>query len=147
MEVILQQFVENLGKPGDVVKVRAGFARNYLIPRGLAAPATPKHVRKMQHVRRGIESAAKKALEAARALAAKIGEKPIPLKVKVGEQGKLYGSVTVRDIEEALGAGGITVDRRAIHLPEPIKALGDQTVEIRLHPEVTARATISVVAQ
>ena len=144
MKLILREDVENLGKGGELVEVRPGYGRNFLIPRGLAVLANARNVRELEHQRKVAEAKAAKLKQSAEAVAKRLAETPVTLVRKVGEQDKLYGSVTAIDIAEALQAQGVQIDRRAIHLPEPIKALGDFEVEVRLHSEVVAKVKLSV---
>src|SRR5512143_506545 len=139
MKVILREDVENLGKSGDLVTVKDGFGRNYLLPRKLAVLASEQNIRQLDHEKAVIAARQAKLKGAAEEQAKKIGSLQVTIRRKVGEQDKLYGSVTALDIAEALSAQGQKVDRRAIHLPEPIKALGQYEVELKLHREVTAK--------
>lgn len=146
MEVILQSSVDKLGKAGEVVKVADGFGRNYLIPKGLALPATQRHLGKLNHDRRVAGARARKLLIEAEGLASRVAETTVRITAKVGEQGKLFGAVTTKDIQEALKRKGIVVDRRSIALAEPIKNAGDAVVDIRIHPDLPpAKLNLSVV--
>ncbi len=147
MEVILQKDVEKVGRAGEIVKVRMGFARNYLLPRGLAVLATKRSVRQVEHLRKSAEAKAQRVLRDVQELAKKIEQAEIQLKVKVGDQGKLFGSITSKDLEEALQKAGITVDRKAILLEEPAKSVGAYTADVRLHTDVTAKLKFWVVAE
>ncbi len=147
MKVILREDVENLGRGGEVVDVKPGYGRNFLLPRGLAVAANPKNVRELEHQRQIATAKAAKMKASAEAVAKRLADTPVTLKRKVGEQEKLYGSVTALDVAEALAAQGHKVDRRHIHLPDPIKALGSYDVEIRLHSAVTAKIKVEVVAE
>lgn len=148
MKVILQREVENLGSPGDVVEVRDGYARNFLLPRGLATRATKGTLRHAERARTAREARAVRELEEARALAARIGKTPVRVTTQAGEDGRLFGSVTAQHIAEALSRTlGETVDRRRIHLEEPIRSTGTHEVQVHLHPEVDASLTVDVVGE
>jgi len=147
MKVILREEVDNLGKIGAVVKVADGYARNFLIPRGYAVLASDKNVRAMEHEKRIAEAKAKKVYESAKLQAEKVEAVQLSFKAKVGEEDKLFGSITVMDIAEALAAKGVEVDRRKISLAEPIKRLGEHTAEIKLGQDVTAKIRITVEAE
>ena len=147
MDVILLERVEKLGAIGDVVKVKDGFARNYLLPRKLAVLATEQNVRQLEHERAVLSVRNIKLKGAAEEQAKKLGAVKVTIRRKVGEQDKLYGSVTVLDIAEALAAQGQTVDRRQLHLADPIKATGQYDVELRLHRDVTAKIKVEVAAE
>jgi large subunit ribosomal protein L9 len=144
MKVILREDVYNLGKSGDVVTVKDGYARNYLLPRNLAMLANESNVRQLQHEKAVIALRQQKLKNAAQELARKFEGASVKITRKVGEQDKLYGSVTALDIAEALAAANLKVDRRMIHLPEPIRSVGTFEVEIRLHREVTAKVAVTV---
>ncbi len=147
MKVILREDVEKLGKAGEVVKVADGFGRNYLIPRKLAVLADVRSMKTLEHDRRVIETRAKKARKSAEATASTLSAVAITLTAKAGEEGKLFGAVTSRDIAEALGKAGVTVDRKAIQLPEPIKQVGDYKVKVRVAAEIVPEISVSVVAE
>jgi len=144
MKVILREDVENLGKGGELVEVRAGYGRNFLIPRGLAVLANARNVRELEHQKRVADAKAVKLKHGAEALARRLADTPVTLQRKVGEQDKLYGSVTALDVVEALAARGLQIDRRAIDLPEPIKTVGDHEVKVKLHREVVGVARVKV---
>jgi len=147
MKLILREDVENLGKGGELVDVKPGFGRNYLLPRGLAVAANPKNVRELDHQKKIAEAKAAKAKASAEAVAKRLADTPVTLKRKVGEQDKLYGSVTALDVVEALAARGLQLDRRTIDLAEPIKTLGDFEVAVKLHREVIGKAKVKVEAE
>ncbi len=147
MKLILRQDVENLGKGGDLVEVRPGYGRNFLIPRGLAVLANPRNVRELEHQKKVAEAKAAKTKASAEALAKRLAETPLALKRKAGEQDKLFGSVTALDIAEALAARGLQIDRRSIALAEPIKTIGDFEVPVRLHREVAGVVKVKVEAE
>ena len=144
MKVILREDVINLGRSGEVVTVKDGYGRNYLLPRKLAVAANERNIRQLEH-EKGVISARQEKLKTGAQATAK-GLEAVQLKIhrKVGEQDKLYGSVTVLDIAEALAAKGHKVDRRTIHLPEPIRSVGNFDVEIRLHRDVAAKIKVEV---
>lgn len=147
MEVILKQDVENLGAAGELVSVKPGYARNYLIPQGLALRATEGNRRRLEEERRHTQRAEERERERAEALAEKLDGRSLTFTVMAGEEGRLYGSVTNVDIADALEREGLPVDRRTVLLDEPIKELGVYRVPIRLHPEVRPEVKIWVVAE
>jgi large subunit ribosomal protein L9 len=143
--VVLQENVDNLGASGEVVRVRPGYARNYLIPRGLAAPATPSNLARVDEIKRRAAVRSEQELAQARELANQLERTSVKLERAVGEENKMYGSVTGRDIEEAYAGAGLSIDRRKLQLAEPIKQLGLSEVPIRLHAEVEAVLRVEVV--
>ncbi|HEX3275464.1 MAG TPA: 50S ribosomal protein L9 [Gemmatimonadales bacterium] len=147
MDVILREDVRSLGKAGEMVRVKPGYARNYLLPQGLAFEATEGNKKRIaaETRARGVRSQAERA--EAEQVAARLGAVELTLTGKAGEEGKLFGSVTAQDIAEALAAKGHQVDRRRIELEHPIKTLGHHTVSIRVHPEVHAEVRVAVVAE
>lgn len=145
IRVVLQQDVDNLGAGGEVVQVRPGFARNYLIPRGLAMPATKGNLARVEDLKRQAATRAAEALEAAKQLKGKLEAISVKLERAVGEEAKMYGSVTGKDIEEAYAAQGLVIDRRKVQLAEPIKGLGLSEVKVKLHHDVTATLRVEVV--
>jgi large subunit ribosomal protein L9 len=147
INVILQQDVANLGKTGEVVRVRPGFARNFLIPNQLAASATTSNVNRLEHEKRQAAARNAKAKAAAQEIATKIGATPITLARKAGEEGKLFGSVTTKEIEAALAEKGVQVDRRKIQLAEPIKTTGAFELPVKLGYDVTATIKVEVTAK
>jgi len=147
MKVILIEDVDELGRAGEILNVKDGYGRNYLIPKKKALPATPDNVRRMDRVRRELEAARNKARADAERLAERIRSLSLTLSRKAGEGEKLFGSVTSMDIQRALKDEGIEVDRKRILLDEPIKSLGLFHVRVRLHPEVTAELKIWVVQE
>ncbi|MGK3985704.1 50S ribosomal protein L9 [Sorangium sp. So ce136] len=146
IHVVLTEDLHNVGKSGELVKVRPGFARNYLIPRGLAVGATAENVSRIEHEKRVAESRASKTRSEAEQLAGKLNQVKITISRPVGEGNKLYGSVTARDIEEALAAQGFSVDRRRIET-DTLKTLGAHPVVIRLAPSITASVEVTVAAK
>ncbi|HHN65352.1 MAG TPA: 50S ribosomal protein L9 [Nitrospirae bacterium] len=147
MKVILKEDIEGLGYMGDIVNVKDGYGRNYLIPKGLAVYANEKNVRELEHHKRIIAQKVRKIKFAAQTLAEKLSSKPVQIRMKAGEEDKLYGSVTNIDIEKALKEMGFDIDRRKIILEEPIKRLGEYTAKVKLHPEVVADLKIEVVKE
>lgn len=147
MKLILREDVENLGKGGEVVEVKPGYGRNFLLPRGLAVAANPKNVRELDHQKQIASAKAAKLKASAEAVAKRLADTPVVLKRKVGEQSKLFGSVTALDVAEALAARGLQLDRRAIDLAEPIKTTGDFEVPVKLHREVVGKAKVKVEAE
>lgn len=145
MKVILREDIYNLGKSGELVTVKPGFGRNYLLPRKLAVLASAANVRQLEHERKVIEAKQAKLKGVAQEAAKKLSDVKVSIARKVGEQDKLFGSVTALDIAEALASQGQKIDRRHIHLPEPIKATGSYDVEIRIHRDVQATVKVEVV--
>jgi large subunit ribosomal protein L9 len=147
MEIILRADVQHLGKIGEVVKVKDGYARNYLLPQGLAYPATEANKKKITYEgeRLAKQQAAEKS--AAETEATRLAEVHLTFEVKVGEEEKLYGSVTASDIQRKLEELGIKVDKRKIDLPEPIRELGEYNVGIKIHPEVRPEVRVTVVKE
>jgi len=145
MEVILRESIKALGKAGDVVKVANGYARNYLIPKQLAIHADKKNLKLLEGQRKRILSRAATLKNEFDALATKLSEIKLEIPMLVGEEGKLFGSVTSMDIEREITEKGYNIDRKKINLSEPIKAIGDYEIEIKLHSEVTAKVSLSVV--
>ena len=145
MRVILREEIEKLGGAGEVVSVRAGYGRNYLLPRGLAVLATEKDVARFEHDKRVIAARAAKQAKELGAQAEKLNQVSVSIPAQVGEGDRLYGSVTSRDIAEALKAQGVNVDAKKLQLPEPIKALGMTEVPLKLGPNVTASIKVWVV--
>ncbi|MER3421902.1 MAG: 50S ribosomal protein L9 [Nitrospiraceae bacterium] len=145
MKVILQENVEGVGHVGDLLDVADGFARNYLLPRKKAIEANTRNMKAFEHAKRVMAEKARKEKLAIEDYAKKISAVSLTMTVQAGKDDKLFGSVTVKDIAEALAERGFTVDRRKIQLAQPIKELGVVTVPIKLHPEVTATVSITVV--
>ena len=147
MKIILREDVPDLGSIGDVVSVKNGYARNYLIPRQLAVQANTKNLHQLEHQKRLIETHKSRVRKDAHTLAEDIEKISCTIPMLVGEQDKLFGSVTAKDIEEALAQEGINISRKRIVLEEPIKSLGVYTVDVRLHTQVTAKLKVWVVAK
>ena len=147
MKVILRQPVKGLGERGDVILVKDGYGRNYLIPRRLAWEADEKNIRRLKEEKRREEEKDEKILRSAFAFASKLDKISCTIPVKVGESEKIFGAVTSSDIREALLSKGIDVDKKDVLLDEPIKELGVYTVEVRVHPKVTGRVKVWVVKE
>jgi large subunit ribosomal protein L9 len=147
IQVVLQQDVDKVGKSGDLVRVRPGFARNYLLPRQLAVPATTAAVRRIEHDKSVALVKADKAKKEARSVADKVSALVITIAQKAGGDGRLFGSVTTKDIEAAVKAQGLAVDRKRIQLAEPIKSLGTYEIQVKLVSDVMATLKIEVVAR
>jgi large subunit ribosomal protein L9 len=147
MEVILKEDVANVGKIGEVVRVRDGYARNYLLPRGLVLLANKKNLKTFEHHKKVVADQKQKITREAQSVGETIGAVSLTIKMRVGEEGKLFGSVTNIQIEKALKAQGLTVDRRKIHLEEPIKVAGDYEVPIRMTADLTVPLKVSVIPE
>jgi large subunit ribosomal protein L9 len=147
MEVILREHVDNLGRRGDVVKVTPGYARNYLLPRKLALAVTENNKRQIDREKKLAEARDMEEKSAAEAVATRIGALDIQIARRVGENDTLYGSVTSQDIAQALKDKGFEIDRRKIVLADPIKALGETTVPVKIHRDVTAQVRVKVVGE
>ena len=147
MKVILTKDLDNLGRAGALVDVKTGYGRNYLLPRNLAVLATAKNIRQLDHQKSGILARAAKERQNMTAMAQKLSAIEVKFTRKVGEQNKLFGSVTSKDVHEQLAAQGYQIERRQVHLPEPLKEVGTHEVEVKLHPEVTAKVKVTVAAE
>jgi large subunit ribosomal protein L9 len=147
MEVILRETVENLGRRGEIVKVADGYARNYLLPRKLALPATEGNKKHVERERKIVEARESEEKGQAAATAARIAAVDIVITRRVGDTDALYGSVTSADIAEFLKSKGVEIDRRKLILPEPIKAIGEHDVPLKLHREVTVPLKVKVVKE
>jgi large subunit ribosomal protein L9 len=145
IEVILKEHVEHLGSRGEIVKVADGYARNFLFPRKLALAVTAENKRQIERERAKAEAREAEERDVAQALATRLEALDVSIARRVGEQDTLYGSVTSADIAEALQAQGFTVDRRKIGLADPIKSIGEHTIPVKLHREVTAQVKVKVV--
>jgi large subunit ribosomal protein L9 len=145
MHVLLQADVDNLGTGGEVVKVRPGFARNYLLPRGLAVPATTSNLARVEELKKAAAARKNEEIAAAQELAKKLEGSSVKIARSFGEEGKMYGSVTSKDIAEAFEKSGLTFDRKNIHLPEPLKTLGAFDVPVKLHSTVSINVKVEVV--
>jgi large subunit ribosomal protein L9 len=147
MEVILREHVDNLGRRGEIVKVADGYARNYLLPRKLALPATESNKKHVERERKKFDARESEEKAQAAAIGARLVSIDIAIARRVGETDQLYGSVTAADIAEFLKEKGFEVDRRKIILPEPLKAIGDHDVPLKLHREVTVPLKVRVVKE
>ena len=147
MEIILRQAIENLGSPGDVVKVKPGYARNYLLPHGLAYEATPGNLKRIQQERDRLDAAENARRSAASSIAERLEQVSLTFSARVGDEGKLFGSVTSGDIQQQLEAQGFHLEKRQVDLHEPIKALGVYRVPIRLHADVRPEVRVWVIKQ
>ena len=146
VQLILREDVHKLGLAGDLVEVKPGYARNFLIPQGKAMIATPSKVNELEHQKRMIEARLAKELKDVRAIAKKIGNLSLKVSAKAGEGGKLFGSVTTMQIAELLADRGFEIDRRKIALDEPIKTLGEHQVPIKIHRDVNIAVKVVVSA-
>lgn len=147
MKVILLEPVDNLGSIGDVVSVKDGYARNFLFPRQKAVIASSSELKQLETRRAKIDKEKARVLDESKALAARLAGVAISRAVRVGEEGKLYGSVGVGDVAELLGAQGFEIAKKQVLLPEPIRALGEFIIPIRLHTDVTAEIKLTVVEE
>jgi large subunit ribosomal protein L9 len=147
MEVILREHVDNLGRRGDVVKVTPGYARNFLLPRKLALAVTENNKRQIEREKQLADARDMEEKSAAEAVAARIAALEIEIGRRVGENDTLYGSVTSQDIAQALKDKGFEIDKRKVVLAEPLKALGETIVPVKIHRDVTAQVKVKVVAQ
>ncbi|HEX9757788.1 MAG TPA: 50S ribosomal protein L9 [Nitrospiria bacterium] len=144
-QVILKEEIENLGKSGDLVNVAEGYARNFLLPRFKAVEATPKNLKRMEHEKRLIQDQLKKDLKGAHEQAAAISAISITIPVQVGEEGKLFGSVSTKDLVEELSKQGINIDKRQIQLEKPLKELGQTAISVKVHQEITATLNVTLI--
>jgi len=147
MKVILKDDVKGLGNMGQVVDVSDGYARNFLIPKGVALEANVKNIKALEHQKRIIQEKAKKVMNQAKDLSEKMANLSVVIKAKAGEEEKLFGSVTSMDIAEAFKNQGIDIDKKKIVLEEPIKRLGTYTVNVKLHPEVITTVNVQVIPE
>jgi large subunit ribosomal protein L9 len=147
MEIILREDVQHLGRAGEVVKVKDGYARNFLLPKGLAYPATEGNKKRVTFEADRLARLRETEKQSAEGEAAKLTGVSLTFPVKVGEEDKLYGSVTASDIQRRLEEQGIHVDKRKIDLPEPIRSLGEFRVGVKLHAEVRPELTVVVVKE
>ena len=147
MEVILREHVDNLGKRGEIVKVADGYARNYLLPRNLALPATEGNKRHVERERKIMETREAEEKGQAEGMAARLATVEVTIARRVGETDQLYGSVTAADIAEFLKGKGFEIDRRKLVLPDPIKTIGEHNVPLKLHRNVTVPLKVKVVKE
>lgn len=144
MKVILKENVPSLGKEGQVVKVSDGYGRNFLIPKGLAVEASDKNIKVLDQEKKSVEKKVEREKEQAQQMQAQLQGMECIVYRKEGDQGKLFGSVTAKDIEKALSEQGVTVDRKNIVVPEPIKSVGNYPVKIKIYPGMAAEITVIV---
>tara|TARA_B100001123_G_scaffold440632_2_gene580074 strand:- start:1877 stop:2326 length:450 start_codon:yes stop_codon:yes gene_type:complete len=144
MEVILREYVDNLGQRGDIVKVSDGYGRNYLLPRKLALPVTEGNKRHVERERHIVEAREAEAKSQAEAIASKLAVVEVVLVRRVGDTEQLYGSVTATDIADVLKDKGFEIDKRKLVLPEPLKTLGEHTIRLRLHQEVDVSLKVQI---
>jgi len=147
MKIILKEDIKKIGKMGQIVDVANGYARNYLVPKGLAVEASTKNLRSLEHERKIIQEKAKKLKDSAQDIASRISSMTLTIKAKAGEEEKLFGSVTTMDIAEALLNEGLEIDKKKISLEEPIKRLGSYSVQIKLHSDVSVPLNIQIIQE
>ncbi|MCM1569909.1 MAG: 50S ribosomal protein L9 [Roseburia sp.] len=145
MKIILLQDEKKLGKKGDIVEVSEGYARNYILPKKIGVETTAKNMNDLKLRKANEEKVAKEQLDAARALAEELKDKPVTVKIKAGEGGKTFGSASTKEIAAAVKEQqGLDIDKRKIQLPESLKNIGTYEVAVKLHPQVTAKLTVKV---
>lgn len=144
MKVILREDVKDLGKIGSIVDVKIGYGRNYLIPRNLAVEANPKNLKQFEHEKKIILVKAKKVRQSMQDMADQVSKMTITIEAQAGEEDKLFGSVTSKDIAEAISLQGVEIDKRKVILEEPIKRLGSYEVSVKIHKDVTASVKVEV---
>ena len=147
MKVILTKDLDNLGRAGALVDVKPGYGRNYLLPRNLAVLATAKNIRQLEHQKAGILARASKEKQNMTQMAQKLSAIEVKFTRKTGAENKLFGSVTNKDIHEQLAAQGYQIERKQIHLPEPLKEVGTHEVQVKLHSDVTAKLKVTIAAE
>lgn len=147
MKVILKSDVKNIGQIGEVISVKDGYARNFLIPKGLAVEADLKNVKAFEYEKRKIEDISKKIKSTSQNLSSKLSDMTLVMKARAGEEEKLFGSITAMDISEELKKEGLEVDKKKIQLEKPIKRLGDFSVNVKIHQNISAKLNIKVVAE
>ena len=147
MKVILTKDMDNLGKAGALVEVKTGYGRNYLLPRQLAVLATAKNIRQLEHQKSGILARASKEKQNMTQMAQKLSAIEVKFTRKTGAENKLFGSVTNKDIHEQLAAQGYQIERKQIHLPEPLKEVGTHEVQVKLHSDVTAKLKVTIASE
>ncbi len=147
MKVILKEDIPNLGKAGQIIKVKNGYARNFLLPKGLALLADEKNMKLLEYQKKKIEEEAKKKRQDAESIAQKLSEIQLNIKAKAGEDQKLFGSVTSKDIAEALEKEGIMIDKKQINILEPIKRVGEYEVDIKLPANVVAKVKVNIIPE
>lgn len=146
-EILLVKPVEGLGGEGDQVKVRAGYARNFLLPRKFAVPVTTANRKQVESLKKRRAERESQELSGAQELAKKLEKTSLAFAVKTGEGGKMFGAITVNDIHDQLVAAGFTLDKKRIHLHTPVKTLGQHTVKVKLHADVTVEMNFDVVSE
>jgi large subunit ribosomal protein L9 len=147
MKVILKEDIKKIGSMGQIVTVADGFARNYLVPKGLAVEANIKNMKSLEHAKKVIQEKSKKMKTSVQDFADRLSKITLVIKAKAGEEGKLFGSVTTMDIAEQLKNEGIEIDKKKISLDEPIKRIGTYAVSVRLHPEIDTQINLQVVEE
>ncbi|MCX8033697.1 MAG: 50S ribosomal protein L9 [Thermodesulfovibrio sp.] len=147
MKVILKEDVPTLGKAGQIINVKDGYARNFLIPRGLAFVADEKNIKLLEYQKKKIEEEAKKKRQDAESVALRLSEIQLTIKAKAGEDHKLFGSVTSKDIAEALEKQGFSIDKKQVNIVEPIKRLGEYEVEVKLHSNIITKIKVNIIAE
>ncbi|MCJ7484197.1 MAG: 50S ribosomal protein L9 [Thermodesulfovibrionales bacterium] len=147
MKVILKEDIKKIGIMGQTVTVADGFARNYLVPKGLAVQANIKNMKSLEHAKKVIQEKSKKMKASVQDFADRLSKITLVIKAKAGEEGKLFGSVTTMDIAEQLKNEGIEIDKKKISLDEPIKRIGTYAVSVRLHPEIDTQINLQVVEE
>lgn len=147
MKVILKQDVETLGETGDIVNVKSGFGRNFLIPRGLAVLATPSNVKVVEEIRRQTAHRLERLIDDAKELAGQLEKLEIVIPARVGEESRIFGTVTTQQVADVLQSKGLKIDRRKIEMHEEIRALGVYPATVKLHGDVTAEVKIQVVPE
>ena len=147
MKIILTKDMDNLGKAGALVEVKTGYGRNYLLPRQLAVLATAKNIRQLEHQKSGILARASKEKQNMTQMAQKLSAIEVKFTRKTGAENKLFGSVTNKDIHEQLAAQGYQIERKQIHLPEPLKEVGTHEVQVKLHSDVTAKLRVTIASE
>ncbi len=147
MKIILKSDVKSLGQTGEVISVKDGYARNFLIPKGLAVEANTKNIKALEHEKQKIQETAKKIISSAENLSSKLSDMTLIIKAKAGEEEKLFGSITAMDISEALKDHGIDIDKKRIQLEEPIKRLGEYLINMKIYQNVSAKLKVNVISE
>jgi large subunit ribosomal protein L9 len=147
MKVILRADITNVGRQGDIKEVSAGFARNFLVPKKLAMQATPQNLKIWEREKVRLEKIREEIIAAAKVLAEKIEATPLSIKVKVGDNGKIFGSVTSANISDLFKAAGLEVSKKDVLLAQPLKETGTHNINVRLHPEVVAKAVVEIIEE
>lgn len=147
MKVILKEDVQGLGKAGQIINVKDGYARNYLLPKGLALIADEKNLKALELQKKKFEQEAKKKRQDAESIAERLSQLQLTIKAKAGEDQKLFGSITAKDIAEALNKEGFSIDKKQIILQEPIKRAGEYTAQVKLHSNIVAKVNINVLPE